>query len=57
MDEILINVIDKYSCLFMDCGKNTRHFLRSPHDEKYLVTLRGQTVVQDVERSGYVGMG
>jgi hypothetical protein len=57
MDEILIDVIDKYSRLFMYCGEDTRHLLRRPHNQKYLVALRRKTVVQDVERSGYVRMG
>ena len=57
MDEILIDVVNKYSRLLMYCGKDSRHLLRSPHDEKYLVALRRQTVVKDVERSGYVWMG
>ena len=57
MDEILVDVIDKYSRLFMYCGKDAGHLLRRPHDQKDLVALRRQTVVQNVEGSRYVRMG
>ena len=57
MDEILVDVVDKYSRLLMYCGEDARHLLRRPHDQKYLVALRRQAIVQDVERSGDVRMG
>ena len=56
MNQVLIYVIHEYSCLFMYCSKNPRHLLRSAHDEKYLVALGSQTVVQYVERPGYMRM-
>ena len=57
MDEIFVDVVDEYSRLLVNCREDARHLLRRPHDQKDLVALRRQTVVQDVERSRYVRMG
>ena len=57
MNQILIYVVHENSGLFMYCGENPRYLLRGAHDEKYLVALGRQTVVQYVERSDYMWMG
>ncbi len=57
VDQILVDIINKYSSLLVYCCKNPCYLLCSPHDMEYLVTLCSQTIVQYIEGSGYVRVG
>jgi hypothetical protein len=57
VDKIFIDVVDEDARLLVNGREDTRHLLRRPHDQKDLVALRRQAIVQDVERPRYVRMG
>ena len=55
VDQILVDVVDEDPRLLVNCCEDARHLLRRAHDQKDLVALRRQAVVQDVEGSWMCG--